>query len=265
VPTYPSITNAPDGSGNCFHLTHIVPAPQYLQLKELLFPTNTTTVSFKSLLGYAASDETARVQISVNGGATWQDIYAQVGTNGPGEATFTLHTFSLSGYAGKPVLMRFNFDYVSGYYPYNYNFVGWCLENIVVTNTLQLVNLTTNTTASTNFTFTPTQLGNYVLQAQGVIFSEFSIDGGTVKQVTAMAAPPVFTLSAPVITGNQVKINFTLTAGTATNFHLLQANQLGSTWTTNASAVLTTNIPGSAFRFNTTNGPATRFYRVQTP
>ena len=57
---------------------------------------------------------------------------------------------------------------------------------------------------------------------------------------------------------------FRLTSGAAASFHLLQMNQLGGTWTTNAGAVLTTNAPGSSFQFTTTNGPAARFYRVKS-
>ena len=60
VPIYPIVTNPPVGSGKCFHLSHTNPVPQLLQLKELLFPSNTTAVSFKSLLGYASSSQVAR-------------------------------------------------------------------------------------------------------------------------------------------------------------------------------------------------------------
>ena len=134
-----------------------------------------------------------------------------------------------------------------------------------MTNTLQLVNLTTNATSSTNFIFTPTQAGNDLLQARGVIFNEFPLDLGTAKQVTATAGPTVITLNSLVVSNRQVTINFTLTSGRATSFHLQQLNQLGGAWTTNGSAVLTTNISGSSFQFTTTNGPAMRFYRVQTP
>jgi len=264
--TYPLITNPPAGSGKCFHLTHTVPVPQLFQLNESLFPSNTTTVSFKSLLGYATTAEIARVQISTDGGIAWQDIYTQTGTGGSGESSFTLHTLSLSAYAGKNTLLRFNYDltsisYFTGAAPY----VGWCLENIVVTNTQQLVNISTSATSSTNFTFTPTQTGNYVLQARGLVFTDFPLDYGTVKQVTAIAGPTVITLKTPVITNSQVKLNFTVSPAAATTFHLLQANQLGTAWTTNGTAALTTNISGSSYQFTTTNGPATRFYRVQTP
>lgn len=269
IPTwdYPVITNAPNGSGNCFHLTtHTSFVPHILQLKELLFPTNTTTVSFKSLLGYASSDQVARVQISADNGTSWQDIYTQAGSNGAGESAFTLHTLSLSNSVGENTLLRFNYDFSFGsYYPSTSPNTGWCLENIVVTNAQQLLNLATNSTSSTNLTFTPTQTGNYVLQARSIIFNDFPLDLGTVKQVTAIVGPPVITLNNLIISGSQVKINFTLASGSAASFHLLQMNQFGGVWTTNASAVLTTNIPGSSFQFTTTNGSATRFYRVQTP
>lgn len=266
VPAYSVITNAQDASGNCFHLTHLNPAAQWLQLNEVLFPTSTGAVSFKSLLGYAAAAEVARVQASADNGATWQDLYAQAGSGGSGETSFTQHTLSLAAYAGRSLRLRFNYDFNTGsYYPYADSRTGWNLESISVTNVQQLLNFATNTTATTNVMFTPTQAGNYIMQAQGIIFGEFPTDLGTTRQVTAVVGPPVITLKAPVITGGQVKINFTLVTGLATSFHLLQANQLGGAWATNATATLTTNVPGSAYQFNTTNGPATRFYRVQTP
>ena len=268
--TYPLVTNAPDGSGsNCFHLTHINPAPLILQLNEDLFLSNNAVLSFKSLLGYATTSEVARVQITTNYGNTWQNLYSQAGTGGAGESAFTQHTIGLSNYTGSGALLRFDYDVPSSgnysVYEYIYNNVGWCLENIGVTNAQQLINPATNTTSSTNFTFTPAQTGNYVLQAQGVIFNGFPLDWGTVKPVTAVVGPPVILLSAPGMTGSQVKINFTLVSGSAPSFHLLQASQLGGAWTTNGSAVLTTNVPGSSYQFTTTNGPAMRFYRVQVP
>ena len=266
TPVYPIITNPPTGSGSSFHLTHTNPAPQLLQLRELLFPTNTTTVSFKSLLGYATADQVARVQISVNGGSTWQDLYTQAGSGGAGEAAFTQRTLTLSNFVGKTALLRFNYDFSTGSRFYQIdNYVGWCIENIVVTNCQQLLNLSTNATGSTNFVFTPAQAGNYVMQARGILFTEFPIDAGLSKLVNAIASAPVIALSnLVVVAGSQVKINFNVSAGALT-FHLLQANQLGGAWETNSSATLTTNIPGSSYQFTTTNGSTMRFYRVQTP
>ena len=202
------------------------------------------------------------MQASTDGGNTWQDLYAQPGSNGPGESSFTPRTLSLSSYTAQPTLLRFNFDLPPGglFYPYNEPDVGWCLENIVVTNTEQLLTPVTNSTPSTNFTFTPTQTGNFNLEARAVIFTEFPLDWGPIKQVTVV---PSILMSQPVLNGTQLRLDFTSTPASTGTFKLLQVSQLGSPWTTNTSATFTTNVPGSSYRFTTTNGPGARFYRIQ--
>ena len=265
-PPYPIITGASVGGGNCFHLCHTNPTPQLLQLNELLLPATNATLAFKSLLGYAESNEVARVQVSTNAGTTWQSIFTEAGSGGAGETAFTPHTVALSNYSGGNVLVRFDYDITSGnYYPESNNIVGWCLENIAVTNCQQLLNLTTNSTSTTNFTFTPAQTNNYVLQAQAVIFNQFPLDWGPMKLVTAIIGPAVIQLSPPALAGSQVKIKFTLSSGLASTFHLLQAGQVNGAWATNGTATLATNVAGSSWTFTTTNGPGLRFYRVQTP
>ncbi len=266
TPTYSIITNAPVGGGNCFHLAQPTPTAQLLQLVSVLYPSNSTVVSFKSMLAWASSTQIARVQASGDGGSSWQDLYTQAGTGGSGEAAFTQRSVSLSNYVGKSTVVRFNYDYTGGSrFPQTDSGVGWHLENIVVTNSLKLLNVVTNSTVSTNFNFVPTQVGGYLLQARGVIFTEFPTDLGTTKQVTAVVGAPQITLNSLTLTGGTIKINFSVSSGSASTFHLLQQDQINGVWVTNGTAGLTTNVPGSSYQFTTTNGPAVRFYRVQTP
>ena len=276
APNYPIITNAPDGSGPCIHFVHnqFNTAPQIIQCKEALFPATNTTLSFKSLLGYAFTNEVARVQVSTDGGANWQDLFLEAGCNPPGttsytecETTFTPHSLSLSNYAGKLTLLRFNYDFLPPYYYFvgADDYLGWSVENVVVTNVQQIVGMVTNSTVSTNFTFTPTQAGNYVLAAAPVLFTQFALSWGPFKLVNAITNPtPTIVLSQPMLTNNQVLLNFTVN-GPATAFHLLQTTQLNTSWTTNTTATFTTNTPGSSYRFTATNNSSLRFYRVQTP
>ena len=271
-PIYPVITNAPDGSGNCFHLCHTNPVSQYLQLIEVLLPATNAMLSFKSLLGYSFTNEIAYVQVSADGGANWQDLFTEAGCyNGVGnpsqcETTFTAHSYSLSSYAGQLTLVRFVFAFNNGgYFTGNESYLGWCLENIVVTNVQQVVGMVTNSTASTNFTFTPTQPGGYALAAAPVLFTQFPLGWGPFKLVNAITNPtPTIVLSQPVLTNNQVLLNFTL-SGSAATFHLLQTTNLAVPWTTNSTATFTTNIPGSSYRYTATNNAPTRFYLIQTP
>ncbi len=205
-------------------------------------------------------------------GSVGKTFTALPGNSGQVESSFSPHTLSLSNYAGRATLLRFNYAFLSGannswYYQTSINPpVGWFVDNIVITNTQQLINIVTNSTASTNFTFTPTVATNYNLEARALIFTEFPLDWGPTKQVTVISAPPTILLNTPVITNSQIRLDFTLQSGSATTFKLLNADQVSGPWTTNASAVLTTNVPGSSFRFTTaTNGGVTKFYRVQTP
>ncbi len=259
---YYVITNPPVGPENaCFHLTHLDPASQLFQFNEIFLPAANSTISFASQLGYATSDETARVQASTNNGTTWNDLFVEAGGPGTPESSFTPHTLSLSQYAGQLTLLRFNFAFTGGsFYPQSDNYIGWNIEDVVVTNVQQQAVTTIDTT---NFMFTPAQTGNYLLQAQPVIFGQFPLGFGPAKQVTVISTP-VILMGQPTVTNGTVQLPFTAN-NTVNTFHLLQANQLGAAWTTNLNATLTTVITGSAFRFTTTNGSAMQFYRVQTP
>ena len=275
-PNYPIITNPPVGSGNCFHLCHPPsplsenppsPVSQYMQFNEVLVPATNATLSFHSFLGYANTDESALVQASSDGGVTWQDLFVEAGNNGETDNAFTNYSLSLSNYAGQLTLVRFTYAYANGgsYYGQIDPNVGWCLEDIVLTNVLQAVGMATNATASSNFTFTPTQAGNYALAAGPVLFTQFPLGWGPPALVTAITNPiPAIVLGQPALTNGQVWINFTV-SGAASAFHLLQSAQLNAAWTTNLTATLTTNTPGSSYRYTVTNNAPIEFYRVQTP
>ena len=273
-PYAPVFTNSQDGSSDyCIHLTHDNPTTELLQWIPALFPTNNSTVTFSSLLGFSETNEVARVQFSIDDGATWQDLYAQQGyEGGPPSWTFTPVTVPLPYNSGNPILLRFSYELDPSSDGYFYFFtgpdpaVGWEIKSITLTNVGVQTVTTSSSALSTNFTFKPSQAGAYLLQTVPLIFTEFPVDPGPARQVSVAAGgTPVIVMSAPVLNGSQLQMNFSLTGGPADTFHLLQANPLGSGWTTNATATLSTNVPGSSYRFTTTTGPAMRFYRVQTP
>jgi hypothetical protein len=207
----------------------------------------------------------------MDGGTTWQDIFVQPGlpdNQQPVESAFSQRTLSLSNYVGQAILLRFNYAYTGGeYWPYSDPGTGWDLENIVVTNAQQLINPAANSTASTNFIFTPAQTGNYLLEAAPVIFSQFPLNYGPVELVSIIAGTnPVIVMNQPVLADKQVLLNFTVGNLTNATFHLLQATQLNNvSWTTNATAVFTTNVLNNSYLFTATNNSTLRFYRVQTP
>ncbi len=248
-------------------------APQMLTLNQVFVPKSNGTLTVKSRLGYAADGETAHIRVSTNGGALWQDVFAQSGvgngTTAPVEDNFVVRSFPLGSFAGNPVQLRFDYTYAGSplryIYPQGTFPIGWYLDDLVITNAELWTSLGLSNTPTANFSFTPTQAGNYNLQARALIFTEFPLDWGPAKQVTAVVGPPSILLSRPVLTNNQVWINFTMQSGTAATFKLLQADQPAGVWTTNTSATLSTNVPGQFYRFTAAPSGTARFYRVKTP
>jgi len=126
--------------------------------------------------------------------------------------------------------------------------------------------MVTNSTASTNFTLTPTVSGTNVVAAAPVLFTQFLAGWGPIKLVNAITNPtPTIVMNQPMLTNNQVLLNFTVSGGSATTFHLLQTANLAVPWTTNSTATFTTNVPGSSYRFTATNNSSLEFYKVQNP
>ncbi len=262
-PYYYVITNPPVGSEPlCFHLAHIDPTSQMLQLNETLVPSANSAISFSSQLGYATSDEYALVEVSTNNGANWTDLFSEAGSNGSGETNFTPCTLSLASCAGQPTLLCFNYSFTGGsFYVGSANYFGWNIEDILITNTQQQLVTTIDTT---NFIFTPSQPGTYLLQDQPVIFNQFALSPGPVTLVTAVS-PQTILMNPPVATNRQVQLNFTISGLSATTFSLLQAAKVTGPWTTNNGAPFTTNVPGTSYCFTVTNDSAAQFYRVQSP
>ncbi len=248
-----------------FHLAH--PAPpmdQILTLNQTFVPKTNAALSVKSRLGYAGDGQVARVQVSADGGSSWADLYNQVGSNDAGATSFTTRPFSLSAYAGKEVKLRFKYEINAGiYFPQTSSGVGWYLDDITISNAEVWTVISTNTVTTTSFTFLPPQTTNYNLDVRALIFGEFPLGWGPMKNVAAVAAPLTITMSKPILTGGQVLLDFSTSE--AGSFKLTQADQVTGPWTTNSAATLTTNTPGSSYRFTTAVGPAAQYYRVKSP
>ncbi len=93
----------------------------------------------------------------------------------------------------------------------------------------------------------------------------FVVDAiSNVRKGWSSDASPATVLSPPLIGGGQVQLNFVVTTGSPTNFALLQTGAPGGAWSTNANALLTTNIPGLYYQMTwpQANG-SSEFYRLQ--
>jgi uncharacterized protein YkwD len=135
--SYPLIQSDVVAQGNnAFHLAHpngVFGQDEWFVLDTTLPIESTTKLFFLSRLGWATSNQVARVQISTNDGATWPtDIYSQDGTDDAGEGAFSLKEIDLSGYANQDLRFRFYYDTSGSHYSETFPGVGWYVDNIQI-------------------------------------------------------------------------------------------------------------------------------------
>lgn len=177
-----------------YHMVHPGSATnltnQILTLNSTFLAGQSSTLTFRSRLGWATSYQTAVVEVSTDDGATWTHIFDQAGSNGAGEMTFTTRTLDLSAYAERAIRLRFAYLYVAGQsiYPQTDSGVGWYLDDIAFTDTMTITGTSTaSTIPNPSFTFTPPAVGNYILQARPLLYGQYPLEWGPVSRVTAVA------------------------------------------------------------------------------
>jgi len=269
-PGYSVVVSSPRYAGSyAFHLAHPTPPmDQVLTYTRLLLPGTNSQMQFRSRLGYATANQVANVQVSLDEGNAWEDVYRQPGTDGSGEGSFNARTVWLTNYIGRSILVRFRYVHTGGSYYYQTSSgMGWYLDSISFSNTEELTNsVTSDVLAGNAFVFSPTQATNYGLQVRAEVYDDFYLEWGPVKRVTATASlPPVMQFAGgPSVVGNQVQMEFTVANyRTGMTFHLLKASSPQGSWSIDPSASFQTVIPNARFRATTTTGGASRaFYRV---
>jgi PKD repeat protein len=222
-PGYSVIVTTPVASGgHAFHLATPDPSDQFLTLNRTLLPGAGAQLQFKSQLGWATSTQFANVQVSLDQGNSWNDVYNQAGSDGSGESSFNTRTVSLASYAGRSILVRFRYAYTGGtYYPDTTTGVGWYIDDISFSGTEEQTSPVASTSVAGNtFNFSPSQATNYALQVRAQVYNNFYLEWGPVKSVTAISVTPVvasFTAS-PTNGVAPLAVTFTDTStGTITN------------------------------------------------
>lgn len=204
-------TSARRASGTwSFHLTHPnPPVTQWLQLAPVFLGGASPQLTFKSLLGLATASQVARVQVSLDEGASWSDVYTQAGSGGGGEADFVARTVALAEMAGRTFHLRFAYTFSdSSYYPGDGTNVGWYFDDIALTGVSAVTAGTTSATRTGNqFTYRPGAEGSFGLQARGIFYGQYPLDWGPVKTLSVTQTQP----QAPTISTQPA--SQTVTAG----------------------------------------------------
>lgn len=201
-PGYDVVQSIAVGSGRAaFQLAHSPDrTDQILALPDTYLVASDSAVTFQSRLGIATATQTARVQLSTDGGNSWFDIYRQSGTSptgsaapAPTEPAFITRSLSLAPYAGRTVEVRFVLSMLAGgagYLPDAANPIGWFLDNLTISNAqiASTASAPLRIGAGTTFSFAPSVTGEIALQARGLIAGAYPLEWGPVLPTNAVPA-----------------------------------------------------------------------------
>ena len=228
---------AASGSAS-YHLVTPDGSTQTLTLPGEYSASNASaTLQFASMLGYATPTQVAHVQISLNDGGTWSDLYTQAGNGGSGESSFTARSVSLAPYAGLVFEIRFTYTFAgnSSYYNETSDGVGWNFDTVSFTNVASAAPGTAQTVSTgSTVSYSPSAPGAAALQAASLLFGTYVISWGPVLNVVAATggSSPVFTaqpVSQSIATGSTVVFSSTATGAQSYQWYLGSSALSGAT------------------------------------
>jgi hypothetical protein len=148
------------------------------------------------------------VQVSLDGGVSWQDVHSEAGnSNAVPYATINVN---LAAFAGRTLRLRFAFTFDGSVF--DCNICGWYFRNIAFTNVSELtpVSQATLSAASPSTSLVAATSGSYIMLARAEYQGSYFGDWGPGLAITATAA----TLTAPtavsaVMSNAAITVRFT--------------------------------------------------------
>jgi len=190
---------APNASGNAFHLaTDEIGTNQSMTFPDAYVIGDSSSLSFESMVRAATDSQFAKVNVSLDNGISWLNVFSQAGQT-PQEATsgsadensFTGKSVDLSSFEGRTIHIQFAYDHTGGSaFTGSDSFVGWYFDDIELTG-VQSINAfaTSDFLSDTDtFDFTASTLGDVALQAQGMLHGVYEMEWGEVLSITAVAS-----------------------------------------------------------------------------
>jgi hypothetical protein len=168
---------------------------EWVELDNTYIPSSTSELLFQSKLGYATTDQIASVQVSLDGGATWQSIFTQnVTVSGLQDSGFVNRSISLAAFADRVIRIRAVYGYAGccSYYQGTFNAVSFLLDDIQVTNAKTAGSEDIQSLAgSAEFDFTATDEKTYAFSARAIYWTGYpASDWAPLLYVTPRHADP---------------------------------------------------------------------------
>lgn len=220
--SYDLIYSDSDISDTAVYRLAPVTSSETVEFPITYIPSGDSILQFDSKLGYATDGQTAALQISVDGGASWRDIYSKTGTSSGNEeeSAFSTKTLSLSAYADKLVKFRAQYRHNGYRYVGVTSDVSFLVDNVQISNAQQVVaESIQNTGSATSFSFTPANGKRYALAGRAIPWVGYpGLDWGAVLYSDAAngvdTQPDAFSFTAQtnvarssLMTSNEVTVS----------------------------------------------------------
>jgi hypothetical protein len=263
----PRVTDRVSSGTYAFHFAHPTPpSAQVLELTPVFWVRSNAQVRFASRLGWATTNQVARVQISIDGGRSWSDLWSRAGTGTSGDPVFGTVTLGLAAFAGHAVRLRFAYDYLGGTYYYQTSSdVGWLLDDILLTGAdrVQLVAVQ-ETGEAPAFVFRPDQAGAYLLRVRAQLPGRW-LPWGPVREVQVQPLPPMLLRfeGRPAVAAGRFEVNFRVThPRTGVIYRLWSATTPQGPWSEVTNAVFGMVSGPDLWKVSAPTGAARAFYRL---
>ena len=176
-----------------YHLAHPKPEDQILALNSPVILGDHAVLEFDSWLGWAMTNQIARVQISTDEGVTWTDLFTKSGDGSAGQTNWAHVTLSLTNYAGKIVDLRFVYDYEYGpYYQSTELGVGWHIYRIQLFDALKFTKLQTySLPLGASFSVVPRIPRAVAVQARGRVWGKYPLFWGPWQITSVHVSDPL--------------------------------------------------------------------------
>ncbi len=249
-----------------FHLAH--PAPpglQTLELKTVFIPKPGARLTFQSRLGLATTNQIPVVQVSQDGGQTWNDVWTQTGGSSSQNSPYQLQSVDLGSLPRVETRLRFAYTYVfrdtGSYYSNIEYFAGWSFDDISLTGTDTGATVGSDLVSNAaQFPFTATTTGTTFLVFLKPSVVNRNYPGSNVLEVHSVGTPTV-TISSLVASPSK-KFDVSFSHAASGGLKILTATSITGPWTEETGVAIQTTTPEQNFQVTLPGFSGSRFFQA---
>jgi hypothetical protein len=260
---YPLIQSAVKRSGShAFHLAFPGFTQQWFEIDRAILPATNTTLNFAFLRRYSSTSNVIRAEITRDDGLTWTTLWTTNGicsntcNSSYWDPAFAYTDARLSAFTGVPVRIRFSFQPSGVVYTGTDQNYGVFIDDISVSNALDIVSESTSVLSSNagSFTFSPDAAAPYLLDIRPTVGCT-TFGYGPIYAVNAATGGATMIRAQSVgLAAAQLVIGFGVEGSPLSSYTLerLAGDLRGTNWAADAGAVFsasplrfTTPLPGT--------------------